>query len=197
MPLIRHFINGEDFGDAQRTGAVYNPATGEHQHDVIYGSVSDVEVAVAAARAALPGWRSMSLTKRSHIFFQLRQLLTERADELAALVTSEHGKVLSDAGGEVARGLENVEFASGLINLLKGEFSQQVSSGIDVHSVKEPVGVVGCITPFNFPAMVPLWMIPSAIACVPASPRTSTGVVAPTASSSGIIAPIRRSRGAR
>ena len=165
MPLIHHFIDGAELGDAERTSPVYNPATGEHQHDVILGSVSDVETAVAAARAALPAWRAMSLTKRSHILFSLRHLLTERADELAAIVTSEHGKVLSDAGGEVARGLENVEYASGLINLLKGEFSQQVSGGIDVHSVKEPVGVVGCITPFNFPVMVPLWMIASAIAC--------------------------------
>jgi malonate-semialdehyde dehydrogenase (acetylating)/methylmalonate-semialdehyde dehydrogenase len=165
VPLIQHFIDGAEFGEAERTAPVYNPATGEHQHDVILGSVSDVETAIAAARAALPGWRAMSLTKRSHILFTLRHLLTERADELAAIVTSEHGKVLSDAGGEVARGLENVEYASGLINLLKGEFSQQVSGGIDVHSVKEPVGVVGCITPFNFPVMVPLWMIASAIAC--------------------------------
>ena len=165
MPLIRHFVNGEEFGAPQRTGPVYNPATGEHQHDVMYGSVADVEAAIAAARAAFPAWRATTLTKRSHIFFQLRQLLAERADELSALVTSEHGKVLSDAAGEVARGLENVEYASGLINLLKGEFSQQVSHGVDVHNVKEPVGVVGCITPFNFPVMVPLWMITSAIAC--------------------------------
>jgi malonate-semialdehyde dehydrogenase (acetylating)/methylmalonate-semialdehyde dehydrogenase len=165
LSIIRHVINGEETGEAERTAPVYNPATGEHQHDVILGSVSDVESAIAAARAALPAWRAMSLTKRSHILFTLRHLLAERADELAAIVTSEHGKTLSDAGGEVARGLENVEYATGLINLLKGEFSQQVSGGIDVHSVKEPVGVVGCITPFNFPVMVPLWMIASAIAC--------------------------------
>ncbi|MEO6826922.1 MAG: CoA-acylating methylmalonate-semialdehyde dehydrogenase [Microbacteriaceae bacterium] len=165
MALIRHFVNGEEFGEPDRTGPVYNPATGERQHEVILGSVSDVETAIAAARAALPGWRSMSLTKRTHIFFRLRHLLEERSDEIAALITSEHGKVLSDAAGEVSRGLENVEFAAGLMTLLKGEFSQQVSGGIDVHSVKEPVGVVGCITPFNFPAMVPLWMIASAIAC--------------------------------
>jgi malonate-semialdehyde dehydrogenase (acetylating)/methylmalonate-semialdehyde dehydrogenase len=165
LSIIRHVINGEETGEAERTAPVYNPATGEHQHDVILGSVSDVESAIAAARAALPAWRAMSLTKRSHILFTLRHLLAERADELAAIVTSEHGKTLSDAGGEVARGLENVEYATGLINLLKGEFSQQVSGGIDVHSVKEPGGVVGCITPFNFPVMVPLWMIASAIAC--------------------------------
>jgi malonate-semialdehyde dehydrogenase (acetylating)/methylmalonate-semialdehyde dehydrogenase len=165
LSIIRHVINGEETGEAERTAPVYNPATGEHQHDVILGSVSDVESAIAAARAALPAWRAMSLTKRSHILFTLRHLLAERADLLASIVTSEHGKTLSDAGGEVARGLENVEYATGLINLLKGEFSQQVSGGIDVHSVKEPVGVVGCITPFNFPVMVPLWMIASAIAC--------------------------------
>jgi malonate-semialdehyde dehydrogenase (acetylating)/methylmalonate-semialdehyde dehydrogenase len=135
LSIIRHVINGEETGEAERTAPVYNPATGEHQHDVILGSVSDVESAIAAARAALPAWRAMSLTKRSHILFTLRHLLAERADELAAIVTSEHGKTLSDAGGEVARGLENVEYATGLINLLKGEFSQQVSGGIDVHSV--------------------------------------------------------------
>ena len=110
-------------------------------------------------------WRKTSLTKRADVFFNLRQLLKQRTPELAAIVTSEHGKVLSDAAGEIARGLENVEFASGLLQLLKGERDEQVSTGVDVHSVKQPVGVVACITPFNFPVMVPLWMIASAIAC--------------------------------
>jgi malonate-semialdehyde dehydrogenase (acetylating)/methylmalonate-semialdehyde dehydrogenase len=165
MALIRHFVSGEEFGNPERTGPVFNPATGESQHEVILASASDVETAIAAARAALPAWRKTSLTKRADVFFRLRHLLTERSGELAAIVTSEHGKVLSDAGGEIARGLENVEFASGLVNLLKGGFSQQVSTGIDVHSIKQPVGVVACITPFNFPVMVPLWMIASAIAC--------------------------------
>ncbi len=165
MALIRHVVNGEEFGTAERTGPVFNPATGEQQHEVILGSVSDVETAIAAAKAALPAWRATSLTKRADVMFRLRHLLKERTPELAAIVTSEHGKVLSDAAGEIGRGLENVEFASGLINLLKGEYSQQVSTGIDVHSVKQPVGVVGCITPFNFPVMVPLWMVASAIAC--------------------------------
>ena len=165
MALIRHVVNGEEFGTPERTGPVFNPATGERQHEVVLGSVSDVETAIAAAKAALPAWRATSLTKRADVMFRLRHLLKERTPELAAIVTSEHGKVLSDAAGEIGRGLENVEFASGLINLLKGEYSQQVSTGIDVHSVKQPVGVVGCITPFNFPVMVPLWMVASAIAC--------------------------------
>jgi malonate-semialdehyde dehydrogenase (acetylating)/methylmalonate-semialdehyde dehydrogenase len=165
VALIRHLIDGTETGEPARTGAVYDPATGEQQHEVVLGSRADVERAIAAARAALPGWRATSLTKRADVLFRLRHLLTERRDDLAAIVTSEHGKVLSDAAGEIGRGLENVEFASGLINQLKGEFSEQVSTGIDVHSVKQPVGVVACITPFNFPVMVPLWMVASAIAC--------------------------------
>jgi len=165
VALIRHLIDGTETGEPARTGAVYDPATGERQHEVVLGSTADVEQAIAAARAALPAWRATSLTKRADVLFRLRHLLTERRDDLAAIVTSEHGKVLSDAAGEIGRGLENVEFASGLINQLKGEYSEQVSTGIDVHSVKQPVGVVGCITPFNFPVMVPLWMVASAIAC--------------------------------
>ncbi|WP_348788217.1 CoA-acylating methylmalonate-semialdehyde dehydrogenase [Leifsonia sp. NPDC080035] len=165
MALIRHFVNGEETGEPVRLGPVFDPATGRQQHEVVLGTVADVEAAVAAAKAALPAWRATSLTKRADVLFRLRHLLTERRDELAAIVTSEHGKVLSDAAGEIGRGLENVEFASGLIDKLKGEYSEQVSTGIDVHSVKQPVGVVACITPFNFPVMVPLWMVASAIAC--------------------------------
>ncbi|MGD4018417.1 aldehyde dehydrogenase family protein, partial [Xanthomonas citri pv. citri] len=140
------------------------PATGEQQHELGIASVETVEQAIAAAQAALPAWRKTSLTRRADVFFNLRQLLKQRTPELAAIVTSEHGKVLSDAAGEVARGLENVEFAAGLMNLLKGERAEQVSTGVDVHSIKQPVGVVAAITPFNFPVMVPLWMIASAIA---------------------------------
>ncbi len=165
MALIRHFIAGAETGEPARTGPVFDPATGERQHEVVLASAADAEAAIAAAKAALPAWRATSLTKRADVLFRLRHLLTERREELAAIVTSEHGKVLSDAAGEIGRGLENVEFASGLIDKLKGEYSEQVSSGIDVHSVKQPVGVVGCITPFNFPVMVPLWMVASAIAC--------------------------------
>jgi malonate-semialdehyde dehydrogenase (acetylating)/methylmalonate-semialdehyde dehydrogenase len=165
MARIPHVIAGEKVTDAERTQPVYNPATGEVQHELSVASVATVEQAVAAAAAALPGWRKTSLTKRADVFFNLRQLLKQRTPELAAIVTSEHGKVLSDAAGEIARGLENVEFAAGLMHLLKGERDEQVSTGVDVHSVKQPVGVVAAITPFNFPVMVPLWMIASAIAC--------------------------------
>jgi len=165
MALIRHHIAGAETGSGDRTGTVFDPATGVAQHQVALASAAETEAAIAAASAALPGWRSTSLIRRADVFFRLRQLLVERADELAAIITSEHGKVLSDAKGEISRGIENVEFAAGLVHLLKGEHSEQVSRGVDVHSVKQPVGVVGCITPFNFPVMVPLWMTASAIAC--------------------------------
>jgi malonate-semialdehyde dehydrogenase (acetylating) / methylmalonate-semialdehyde dehydrogenase len=165
MSLIRHFINGREVADAERTGPVFNPATGQQQHEVAFASVDEVEQAIAAASAALPGWRATGLIKRADVFFKLRHLLVERQGELAAILTSEHGKVLSDAAGEISRGIENVEFAAGLVHLLKGEHSEQVARGVDVHSTKQPVGVVGAITPFNFPVMVPLWMVASAIAC--------------------------------
>lgn len=165
MARIPHVINGEKIEAAERTQPVFNPATGEAQHDLSIASAETVEQAIAAAEAALPAWRKTSLTKRANVFFNLRQLLKQRTPELAAIVTSEHGKVLSDAAGEIARGLENVEFAAGLLHLLKGERDEQVSTGVDVHSVKQPVGVVAAITPFNFPIMVPLWMVASAIAC--------------------------------
>ena len=165
MARIPHVIAGEKITDAERTQPVFNPATGEVQHELSIASVQTVEQAIAAAKAALPGWRSTSLTKRADVFFRLRQLLKERTPELSAIVTSEHGKVLGDAAGEIARGLENVEFSAGLLHLLKGERDEQVATGVDVHSVKQPVGVVACITPFNFPVMVPLWMIATAIAC--------------------------------
>ncbi|BDV31843.1 CoA-acylating methylmalonate-semialdehyde dehydrogenase [Microbacterium terricola] len=165
MPLIRHHINGQPAGAAERTGTVFNPATGVAQHEVAFATTDETQQAIAAASAALPAWRATSLIKRADVFFRLRHLLVERQDDLAAIITSEHGKVLSDAKGEISRGIENVEFAAGLVHLLKGEHSEQVSRGVDVHSVKQPVGVVGCITPFNFPVMVPLWMTASAIAC--------------------------------
>ncbi|MBN7794359.1 CoA-acylating methylmalonate-semialdehyde dehydrogenase [Microbacterium esteraromaticum] len=165
MSTIRHFINGADAGETARTLPVYNPATGEVHRQVAAASADEVAHAIATAKAAAPAWRSSSLIKRADVFFRLRQILVERTDELAAIITSEHGKVLSDAAGEVSRGIENVEFAAGLLHHLKGERAEQVARGVDVHSVKQPVGVVACITPFNFPVMVPLWMIASAIAC--------------------------------
>lgn len=165
MITIRHYIDGAETGTTDRTLPVYNPATGEAHRQVAAASAREVERAIASAKAAQPAWRASSLIKRADVFFRLRQILAERTDELAAIVTSEHGKVLSDAAGEVSRGIENVEFAAGLLHHLKGERAEQVSRGVDVHSVKQPVGVVACITPFNFPVMVPLWMVASAIAC--------------------------------
>ncbi|WP_460776042.1 CoA-acylating methylmalonate-semialdehyde dehydrogenase [Microbacterium sp. GXF7504] len=165
MTIIRHHIAGQEAGAAERTAPVYNPATGAVGAEVALASTAEVDAAIEAAAAALPGWRATGLIRRADVFFRLRQLLVERQDDLAAIITREHGKVFSDAKGEISRGIENVEFAAGLVHLLKGEHSEQVSRGVDVHSVKQPVGVVGAITPFNFPAMVPLWMAASAIAC--------------------------------
>ena len=165
MTLLHHHVAGKDFGSAARTGAIHNPATGEVIGQVALASTSEVEQAIAAAKAAAPAWRDTGLIKRADVFFKLRHLLVERQDELAQIISREHGKVLADAKGEISRGIENVEFAAGLVHLLKGEASSQVASGVDVRQVKQPVGVVACITPFNFPVMVPLWMTASAIAC--------------------------------
>ncbi|WGW12037.1 CoA-acylating methylmalonate-semialdehyde dehydrogenase [Saxibacter everestensis] len=167
MNVLKHYINGEYVGDAaaSRTSPVFNPATGEQASQVLLASEQDVDTAVAAAQAALPAWRNTSLTKRTQIMFRFRALLDANRDRLAAAVTSEHGKVLSDAAGEVSRGLENVEFACGLPVHLKGGHSLQASTGVDVHELRQAVGVVAGITPFNFPVMVPLWMLSNAIAC--------------------------------
>lgn len=162
---IGHWINGGEVAGTGREQDVFNPATGEVSGRVALASVSDLEQAVDAARAALPAWRATGLTKRAAVMFKLREIVTAKSDELARIITAEHGKVVSDAAGEVVRGLENVEYCAGLMHHLKGEFSEQVSSGVDVHSVRQPVGIVACITPFNFPAMVPLWMVTTAIAC--------------------------------
>ncbi|MCI0154147.1 CoA-acylating methylmalonate-semialdehyde dehydrogenase [Dermacoccus nishinomiyaensis] len=165
MKQIGHWMNGGEVAGTGREQDVFNPATGEVSGRVALASVSDLEQAVDAARAALPAWRATGLTKRAAVMFKLREIVTAKSDELARIITAEHGKVVSDAAGEVVRGLENVEYCAGLMHHLKGEFSEQVSSGVDVHSVRQPVGVVACITPFNFPAMVPLWMVTTAIAC--------------------------------
>lgn len=166
MKQITHWIDGKPFvGDSQRFGKVFNPATGEQTGEVQFATVDEVDAAVVAAREALTGWRTTSLAKRATAMFALRELLSSHVDELAALITSEHGKVTSDAAGEVSRGLEVVDFACGIAQLLKGEFTESATTGVNVHSLRQPLGVVAGITPFNFPAMVPLWMFPLAIAC--------------------------------
>jgi malonate-semialdehyde dehydrogenase (acetylating)/methylmalonate-semialdehyde dehydrogenase len=163
---IGHWIGGQIVpGTSGRQGPVFNPATGARTAVVDFASVDEMATAVAAARAAFPAWRATSLTKRTEMLFRLRQLVYERRSDLAALLTAQHGKVPSDALGEVARGLENIEFACGIPNLMKGGFSEQVSTGVDVYSIRQPLGVVAGITPFNFPAMVPMWMFANAIAC--------------------------------
>ena len=165
MKRITHWIDGKPFvGDAERHGKVFNPATGVQSGEVDFATDDEVDAAVAAARTAFPAWRSTSLARRSAAMFALRELLVAHASDLADLIVSEHGKVKSDAAGEVARGLEVVEFACGIAQLLKGEFTENASTGVNVHSLRQPLGVVAGITPFNFPAMVPLWMFPLAIA---------------------------------
>ena len=166
MQTIQHWIDGKSAeGLSGRFGPVMNPATGEQAKRVPLASVSDVDTAVAAASKALAGWSVSSLAKRTQVLFAYRELLHQHRDEIAGLITAEHGKVHSDALGEVARGLEIVELACGIPQLLKGELSTQVATRVDVESIRQPVGVVAGITPFNFPAMVPLWMFPVAIAC--------------------------------
>jgi malonate-semialdehyde dehydrogenase (acetylating)/methylmalonate-semialdehyde dehydrogenase len=164
-PTLPHWIGGvETTGTGDRVGPVTDPATGALTGEVVMATVEDVDAAVAAATAAFPAWRDTSLAKRTTIMFAFRELLNSRKGELAALITAEHGKVLSDALGEVARGQEVVEFACGMPHLLKGAFTENASTGVDVHSVRQPLGPVAIISPFNFPAMVPMWFFPVAIA---------------------------------
>jgi len=162
---IDHWINGQRVAGASgNTGPVFNPATGQQQGEVALASVAEVDKAVAVAKETFATWRSSSLSKRADILFAFRQIVHSRRDEIANLVSQEHGKVPSDAAGELARGLENIEFACGIPQGLKGSYSEQVSSGVDVYSLRQPLGVVAGITPFNFPAMVPMWMFANAIA---------------------------------
>ncbi|MFI0450139.1 CoA-acylating methylmalonate-semialdehyde dehydrogenase [Actinomadura sp. 6N118] len=163
MRTIEHWINGERVG-GDRLAPVYDPATGERQAQVVLADGTGVDLAVAAAAKAFGDWSQSSLTQRARIMFKFRELLERHEDELARIITSEHGKVLDDARGEVVRGREVVEFACGIGQLLKGEFSDQVSGGVDAYSFRQPLGVCAGITPFNFPVMVPLWMHPIAIA---------------------------------
>ncbi|MFC0601016.1 CoA-acylating methylmalonate-semialdehyde dehydrogenase [Streptomyces palmae] len=166
MKTVNHWIGGTSVeGASGNFGPVYNPATGAQDTQVALASVAEVDAAVAAAKEAYRSWGTTSLAKRTAILFRYRELLEARKDDIAALITAEHGKVHSDALGEVARGLEIVELACAISHKLKGELSTQVSGGVDVASIRQPLGVVAGITPFNFPAMVPLWMFPVAIAC--------------------------------
>jgi len=165
MRLITHWIDGKPTeGDSTRTSPVYNPALGSQQAEVLLAEPSDVDRAVQAAARAFEDWSESSLSRRSQVLFAFRELLNGRKRELAELITDEHGKVVSDAEGEVQRGLEVVEFACGIPSLLKGDYSDQVASNVDSFSFRQPLGVVAGITPFNFPAMVPMWMYPVAIA---------------------------------
>jgi malonate-semialdehyde dehydrogenase (acetylating)/methylmalonate-semialdehyde dehydrogenase len=162
---ISHWIGGATVaGTSGREGPVYDPATGRITKYVDFASVAEIGAAVAEAKAAYPAWRATSLSKRTDILFRIRNLVEQHRHELAAHLTAEHGKVTSDALGEIARGLENIEFACGIPSLLKGGFSEQVSGGVDVYQIRQPLGVVAGITPFNFPAMVPMWMFATAIA---------------------------------
>ena len=162
---ISHWIGGQAVvGTSGREGPVFDPATGAITRYVDFASAAELGAAVAEAKAAFPAWRAFSLSKRTDIMFRIRNLVEQHRHELAAHLTAEHGKVPSDALGEIARGLENLEFACGIPNLLKGGFSEQVSGGVDVYQIRQPLGVVAGITPFNFPAMVPMWMFATAIA---------------------------------
>jgi malonate-semialdehyde dehydrogenase (acetylating)/methylmalonate-semialdehyde dehydrogenase len=163
---VSHWIGGQRVvGRSGRFGPVYDPARGGIARTVDFASAEEVDAAVAAAKAAFPAWRATSLSRRTDILFRIRNLVEANRKELAAHLTAEHGKVTSDALGEIARGLENLEFACGISSLLKGGFSEQASTGVDVYQIRQPLGVVAGITPFNFPAMVPMWMFGTAIAC--------------------------------
>ena len=163
---ISHWIGGRVVeGQSGRSGPVYNPALGRQTGEVDFATREEIDLAVQTARKAFPAWRAMSLSKRTALFFTIRELFDHHREDIARLLTAEHGKVLSDALGEVARGLEVIEYCCGIPELLKGEFSEQASTGIDVYSIRQPLGVVAGITPFNFPAMVPMWMWAPALAC--------------------------------
>ena len=166
MKTVSHWINGSQTTDkATNVGEIFNPATGKTSGTVNFADIATVERAVHAASTAFDSWRHSSLTKRTQVLFAFRELVNRNKEKIAELITAEHGKVLSDAQGEVTRGLEVVEFACGIPHLLKGDFSEEVSTGVDVYSIRQPLGPVAIISPFNFPAMVPMWFFPIAIAC--------------------------------
>lgn len=165
MTVVSHFIGGQEVSStSNRWAPVFDPALGVESRQVSLANEVDINAAISAASKAFPEWSATSLAKRQQVIFRFRELLNQKKDELAAIITSEHGKVLSDAMGEITRGQEVVEFACGLPHLMKGEFSDNASTDVDVYSIKKPLGVVGIISPFNFPAMVPMWFFPVAIA---------------------------------
>jgi len=166
LKLIEHWIGGEPIrGSSGRRGPVFNPATGEQTGEVDFATSEEIDRAVATAKAAFPVWREWSLSKRADLLFRIYNLVDAHREELARILTAEHGKVLSDALGEVQRGIEVLEYVCGIPTLLKGGYTEQAATGIDVYSIRQPLGVVAGITPFNFPAMVPMWMWAPAIAC--------------------------------
>ncbi|MCZ6847151.1 MAG: CoA-acylating methylmalonate-semialdehyde dehydrogenase [Alphaproteobacteria bacterium] len=166
MKTLTHWINGESVeGQSTRTGPIFNPAVGEQIAEVRLANDADVDSAVKAAKAALPEWSALPPLRRARIMFRYNELLVKHTDELAELITAEHGKTIEDARGDITRGREVVEFACGIPHLLKGDFSEDVGTGVDAFSIRQPVGVCAGITPFNFPAMIPLWMFPLAITC--------------------------------
>ena len=166
MNRIGHWINNKVvLGGSGHAGVVFNPATGEQQAAVDFADVAELDAVVAASKAALPTWRATSLSRRAEIMFRMRELVDANRKEIANIVSLEHGKVPADAMGELARGLENIEFACGIPALMKGGYSEQAAGGVDVYSIRQPLGVVAGITPFNFPAMVPMWMFANAIMC--------------------------------
>ncbi|MFM2113584.1 MAG: hypothetical protein RL643_542 [Actinomycetota bacterium] len=166
MNRIGHWVNNKVvLGTSGKSGVVFNPATGEQQATVDFASVAELDTVIAASKAALPAWRATSLSRRAEIMFRMRELVDANRKEIANIVSLEHGKVPADAMGELARGLENIEFACGIPALLKGGYSEQAAGGVDVYSIRQPLGVVAGITPFNFPAMVPMWMFANAIMC--------------------------------
>src|SRR4051794_27110301 len=165
LESVRHCIGGQQTaGVSTRTAPVYDPATGQEQRHVLLAEPEDVDAAVQAAKAAFGAWSNTAVVRRARVMFRFRELLVEHTDELARIIASEHGKTVEDAKGEITRGMEVVEFACGIAELTKGEFSDQVSTGVDLHSFRQPLGVCAGITPFNFPIMVPMWMHPIAIA---------------------------------
>ena len=166
MNLIQHFVNGKIIpGKSDRKGKIFNPATGEQESEVKLGSKSDLDEAVNIAKKAFETWSLKPPIQRARIMFKFKELIEKNSDELTKMIVSEHGKVYEDAKGSLTRGLEVVEFACGIPQVLKGEFTENVGTDIDSWSIRQPLGVCAGITPFNFPAMVPMWMFPMAIAC--------------------------------